>query len=457
MLFQQVLNDDLGCASYVLADGGEAIVVDPRWDVDVYLDIAARERVRIVHVVDTHDHADHVSGRARLVSLTGAVPHRPARDGDVAEGDLAAGAELAVGAIRVRAIATPGHRPEHLALAVSDLSRSSEPWLVLSGDSLLVGDLARPDLAVEADAGARLLRESLRGLVELGDHVEVWPGHVGGSLCGGPGLSRKTSSTIGFERRHNQLIESDENAFVTELLANVPARPPNVAHIVEINRRGNEGAPTAVAVLEPDALAAVIGNGATLLDARDAAAYDAAHIAAAINLPASSSAIGTRAGWAIGVEEDVVVVAEEIATARATTKLLAAVGLTRVVGITVANHEAWRNAGLAVESAQPWDVATLAGALREKSVELIDVRDEREWRAGHVAGSQHLPLSLLGNGRDTQLPGGPRRFVVACAGGGRAAVAASLLRRERGEQVVRIAGGGIGDLPAYGIELTAGA
>jgi rhodanese-related sulfurtransferase len=357
----------------------------------------------------------------------------------------------------VRALPTPGHRPEHLALAVSDLSRASEPWLVLSGDSLLVGDLARPDLAVAPDAGARELRQSLFGLLALGDHVEVWPGHVGGSLCGGSGLSSKTSSTIGFERRHNPLIESAEDAFVSELLANLPARPPNIAHIVEINRRGAEDAPTAAPVLAPDALVSMISNGVVLLDARDAAAYDKAHIATAINLPAGSSAIGTRAGWAIGVEEDIVIVADELATAQAVTTLLHAVGLTRVVGIAVANPGGWRSAGLALASSQQWDVATLAGALRDQSVELIDVRDEPEWREAHVAGSHHLPLARLGDGRDARLPHGGHVFAVACAGGGRAAFAASLLRRARDEQVLRIAGGGIGDLPAHGIELIAGA
>ena len=175
MIFRQVLNEDLGCASYVLADGGEAIVVDPRWDIAIYHEIAARERVSITHVVDTHDHADHVSGRARLSEATGARSHRPAGTGERGPGDLVAGAELAVGDVRLRALATPGHRPEHLSLAVVDLSRGEEPWLVLTGDSLLVGDLARPDLAVDPEDGARQLRESLRRLLALGDHIELWP------------------------------------------------------------------------------------------------------------------------------------------------------------------------------------------------------------------------------------------------------------------------------------------
>ena len=205
MFFRQVLYSDLGCASYVLGDGGEAVVVDPRWDVEVYLEIARTERLRITVVLDTHDHADHVSGSPRLAGLTGARSYRAAGVGERRPDAIRSGQEIALGALRLKAIATPGHRPEHLAFAVSDLSRGSEPWMLLTGDSLLVGDLARPDLAGEAEAGAAALHSSLKQLLALEDHVEIWPAHVGGSLCGGAGLSGKTSSTVGFERRHNPL------------------------------------------------------------------------------------------------------------------------------------------------------------------------------------------------------------------------------------------------------------
>jgi glyoxylase-like metal-dependent hydrolase (beta-lactamase superfamily II)/rhodanese-related sulfurtransferase len=454
MLFTQVLNEDLRCASYMLGDAGEAVVVDPRWDVDVYLEIAARERVRICHVVDTHDHADHRSGRPRLAALTGAASHRPARAGDVAEGDLAAGAEIAVGRLSVRALATPGHRPEHLALAVADLSRSPEPWLVLTGDSLLVGDLARPDLAVSPELGARQLRSSVLALLALGDHVEVWPAHVGGSLCGGPHLSRKTSSTIGFERRHNPLVQSPEEAFVAELLANVPPKPPNLAHIVELNRRGVMADSPPPAELTADDLRQVVDEAFTILDARDATAYDRTHIAGAINLPAASNGIGTRAGWAIGVDEPVAIVAEDLATAARVAGILETVGLSRAAGVAAADPEGWRAAGVPVHGSDSCDVPTLASALRRAEITLVDVRDQREWHGGHVPGSMHLPLHALGDGRRVRLPDGA--LAVACAGGGRAAFAASVLRRASAQPIVRVSGGGVGDLPAHGIELVAG-
>src|SRR5665213_3655882 len=228
MIFRQVLYKDLGCASYLLGCAGQAIVVDPRFDVDVYVDMAREEGLQIVHVIDTHDHADHISGRERLAALTGARSHRPVRAEDPRGDDLSAGEELAVGNIRIKALATAGHRPEHLALLVSDLSRSPEPWLLLSGDSLLVGDLARPDLAVDAQEGACELHASVRRLLGLADHVEVWPAHIGGSLCGGAGLSGKPSSTIGFERLNNELLSLSEQEFVRAVTSSIPARPPNV-------------------------------------------------------------------------------------------------------------------------------------------------------------------------------------------------------------------------------------
>jgi hydroxyacylglutathione hydrolase len=453
MFFRQVLNHDLGCASYVVADSGEAIVVDPRWDIDVYCEMARSEGFRITHVIDTHDHADHLSGRARLAALTGALAHRPARAHSAAAGDLADGETVVAGSVQLTAIATPGHRPEHLALALSDRSRSQDPWLAMTGDSLLVGDLARPDLAVSADLGARELRRSLQRLLALGDHVEVWPAHVGGSLCGGPSLSRKTSSTIGFERRNNQLIAASEDAFVAGLVSNVPPRPPNLSHIVEINRRIVPVDDAEPAVLEGRALAAAIGTGMTIVDGRTASAFDAVHIAGAINLPPAAAAIGTRAGWALGVEEEVVLLADSLDTAHEMALALAAVGLAPF-GVAKVDPDSWRAIGLPLRSAAAWDVEELADGLRQGAVKLIDVRDDREWRVGHVADSHHLPLHRLGDGRGLSLPWGP--LAVACAAGTRAALAASLLRRSAAQRVLRVSGGGIGDLAGHGFALMTG-
>jgi hydroxyacylglutathione hydrolase len=451
VFFRQVLYRDLGCASYVVGDGGEAIVLDPRFDIDIYLDIAREEGLRISHVVDTHDHADHVSGRSRLVAATGAIAHRPARPQEPREEDLEPGDELKVGDVRVRALATPGHRPEHIVLAVIDDTRSPEPWMVLTGDSLLVGDLARPDLAVEPDVGARDLYASLRALLGLGDHVEVWPGHVGGSLCGGAGLSRKTSSTIGYERLNDPLLSLDEPTFVDVLTSSVPSRPPNVLHICTTNMRVDFEEPVEPRLLDPREVLAVLDADVTVLDARNPDAFDRAHIAGALNLPVSAPAVGTRAGWALRPQEPLLIAAHDEQDAQLMKRALQAVGLWNILGLTLD----WD--GLPLVSERSFGLKALADGLREHAVTLVDVREDNEWREGHVEGSIHLPLIELGSGRDLPAPQGPGPIAVACAAGARAAFAASLLRRGGWHEVVRVSDGGVGGLADLGISLVGGA
>ena len=237
MFFRQILYGDLGCASYFIACGGQAVVVDPRWDIDVYLELARKQRFRIAHVIETHNHADHVSGRQRLVAATGARAYRPDLEPDDRPDAIRAGDVITVGKVDIRAIATPGHRPEHLSYEVIDHKRSDSPWMVLTGDTLLVGDIARPDLAYEANDGAEALHRTLARLTSFDDHVELWPAHVGGSLCGGAGLSGKTSSTVGFERRVNALLTMELPEFIDQLTSTLPTRPPNVERIVALNRR----------------------------------------------------------------------------------------------------------------------------------------------------------------------------------------------------------------------------
>jgi len=205
VIFRQFVDDDLGCASYLVGDSEthEAVVVDPAYAIEQYLATAGEERVRIVRTLETHTHADHVSGHGRL-----ALEHRvpvsihPAAEAAYQHDPLEDGQEIVLGNVALRVLHTPGHRPEHCCFAVLDRTRAEEPWLVLTGDSLFVGDAARPDLAVEAVDGARELYESLQRLLELSDGVEVFPGHVAGSLCGAS-MSSKASTTIGFERRFN--------------------------------------------------------------------------------------------------------------------------------------------------------------------------------------------------------------------------------------------------------------
>lgn len=448
MLFRQILHRDLGCASYLLGDGGEAVVVDPRWDIDVYLDAAAAERLRIAHVLDTHDHADHVSGRSRLVQATGAEGHAP--------GSLAPGTHITVGSLRLTALATPGHRPEHVSFAVSDLSRGVAPWLVLTGDSLLVGDIARPDLAVDAAEGARALHASLRDLLALGDEVEVWPAHVGGSLCGSADISGKTSSTVGYERRHSRLLALPEHEFVAGLTAALPTRPPNIERIVELNRRADTDVPATPEPLDPAMLRELVAGGAIVIDGRTPEEFDVGHIAGSINLPASSSGVGTRAGWALHPLAAIVVVAGDASAGRSMASLLQAVGFWRIEGLAVADQPGWKEAGIPLATAASWSLEELADGLLSDAAELIDVRDGTEWELGHVGGSRHVPLSRMRDVEALAPAVAGRTTAVACAAGTRAAFAASLLRRSGRHDVVRVSGGGIAELGGLGVMLAVG-
>lgn len=458
MFFRQVLYRDLGCASYIIGDAGEAVVVDPRWDIDVYLETAAAEGLQITHVIDTHEHADHVSGRPALVSATGAQAHRPATGEDDAPDLIRAGDEIVVGSLLIRAVATPGHRPEHLSFAVCDRQRGDDPWLLLTGDTLLVGDVARPDLAYEPREGAAALHTTLHELLGLGDHVEVWPAHVGGSLCGGAGLSLKTNSTLGFERIHNPLLSMDQAGFVDGVTASLPCRPPNIERIVGLNRRTDGRVPGEPGTLNLVKLAEVFAAGATILDSRSPAEFDSGHLPGAVNLPVASAGFGTRAGWALDPEQPLVIVASDAAAIRVTSGRLHAVGFWALSGACIADPDAWAHGiGLTVARSDAWDLDRLALELLDDTVQLVDVREQSEWIDGHVDGSHHMPLNRLREAASVPPAVDGRTTAVACARGTRAAFAASLLRRTGREGVVRVAGGGVPDLPSRGIELARGA
>src|SRR5438045_1821081 len=303
MVFRQFTHDDLGCASYLIGDedAGVAAVVDPRFEIDDYLLLARYMNVQIEHVLETHNHADHVSGHGRLAAATGATIHvhrEAAPDYDHEPFDD--GWELELGDVRVRAIHTPGHRPEHTAFALTDTSRGGdEPWALLTGDSLFVGDIARPDLAVDKEDGARGIFHSLHDrLLELPDATEVWPGHLGGSLCGGPGMDMKVSSTIGFERHHNDALGiEDEGEFVSRLTAKLPPQPPNFERVVAMNRGPLVTAAPQLMPLAPLQVERARADGALLVDVRTPYQFDDAHVPGALCIPIVEAGFGTKLAW----------------------------------------------------------------------------------------------------------------------------------------------------------------
>src|SRR5919106_1470657 len=302
VIFTQFVDDALGCASYLVGDesSGAAVVVDPAFAVEQYLEEADRRGVRLVRVVETHTHADHVSGHGRF-ALEHDLPVsiHPAAEAEYAHDAIEDGDEIALGDIVLRCIHTPGHRPEHCCLAVVDRSRGPDPWLVLTGDSLFVGDVARPDLAVEAREGAEGLFHSLRRLAELGDGVEVYPGHVAGSLCG-KAMSSKASSISA-------------------------PRPPNMQRIVDLNR-----GPFVAAQPEPAELEAP-ADGGQVLDVRPVEAFAAGHHPGALSVPVSGTVFGTKAGFVLDGGA-VVVVASDADEAAAAIRGLHSVGILDVDG-----------------------------------------------------------------------------------------------------------------------------
>ena len=455
MFFRQVLHEDLGCASYVVADGGQAAVVDPKWDVEDYLRLAEEHGFVIAHVLETHNHADHVSGKGRLAKATGATIHVPATAGvDFPHEPLADGDRIELGEVTITALATPGHRPEHTAYLIADGSRGSEPWLVVTGDSLFVGDVARPDLAVDKEEGAHGLYASVQRLLALGDFAEVWPGHIGGSLCGGAGMSEKPGTTIGFERRFNRLLQSkDEETFVGALTRSLASQPPNFERIVALNRGPLLTEAAGVDALLPAAVHARLEAGATLVDGRDTLAYDASHVPGSINVTKVRAAVGTRAAWVVDPESEVVVTADADEEARDLALLLEAVGFRRIAGLLAGGIAAWTEAGLPVESTAAIDVPELAARLRRGDVRLLDVRDLDEWEEGHVEGSSHLPYYDLRDGIPDDLRNGGKPLAVACSVGNRSSIAVSLLRRGGVDDVIHVAQGGVAELAAEGIEL----
>jgi rhodanese-related sulfurtransferase len=327
------------------------------------------------------------------------------------------------------------------------------PWLLLTGDSLFVGDLARPDLAVEAEEGARELFKSLRKLLELEDFTEVRPGHIGGSLCGGANMSQKPDSTVGFERRFNDYLRfEEESEFVRTLTAEQTPQPPNFERIVELNR----GPLTHAAPLEPllpERVKQLTEEGAVVIDGRDQWEFDAAHVPDSINVTTNQSGVGTRAAWVLDPDNEVVVTARGDEDSRRIVRILEAVGFRRIRGYLVIGISAWRAAKLEVEATSAIDVPTLAGRLGKREVVLLDVRDDSEWEAGHVVGSIHLPYHRLREGVPEEVRNTDKPLAVACSGGIRSTLAASLLMRAGIKNIIHVDDGGVPDLKGEGIEL----
>lgn len=459
MLFRQIIHEDLGCASYLVADreSGVAVVVDPQWEVEPYRRLARLHGVRIGHILETHNHADHVSGHGRLRRQTGATIHvNELAAVDYEHEPFTDGWRLTLGDLTVEAIHTPGHRPEHTCFLLSDASRGGAPWALLSGDSLFIGDVARPDLAIEPREGASQMFHSLHErLLALDDRVEVWPGHLGGSLCGGLGLDLKSSSTIGFERAHNPALAiAAEDDFVESATSSLPDRPPNVEQIVALNRGPLVQGFGAPEPLTPHEVEAAVAAGAVVIDGRTNVQFDEAHIAGALSTSSYDTGFATKVSRVAPPGAEIIVLAGSDVDECEAAELLAAVGLP-VRGFLEGGMTAWRLEGRPVERIELIDPEELARRVAGPDAPLVlDVRNRSEYAAEHIPGSLHLPYGDIA-ARVDELPR-DRPLAAICRGGKRSGLAASILQREGFADVIHV-GEGVGAWRAAGNPVESGA
>ncbi|MCP9490735.1 MAG: MBL fold metallo-hydrolase [Solirubrobacteraceae bacterium MAG38_C4-C5] len=447
MIFRQITHDDLGCASYLIGDekAGLAAVVDPRFEVDEYLELARYMGTSIEHIFETHNHADHVSGHGRLAAATGATihihrdagadyDHEPIDDGD----------ELDLGALKVRALHTPGHRPEHTAFALVDTNRSTEPWAILTGDTLFVNDVARPDLAIEKAQGARGIFRSLHGkLLGLPAETEVWPGHLGGSMCGGPGMDMKTSSTIGYERINNPTLAiTDEDEFVEQALAKLGPQPPNFEAIVALNKGPLVTEGVELLPLAPRQVEQKHASGALLVDVRTDQQFDDAHIPGALCIPMLNAGFGSKLAWLADLDQEIVLVGRDGEDGRRAGRLAVAVGIRKIAGYLHGGMTSWRQERRPVARIERLALEDLPARVEAQGeLQLLDVREQAEWDAGHIPGSTFTPwhdIIALPEGLDAAAP-----VAVLCGSGQRAATAASLVQRFGVEAVIHVVDGGV--------------
>jgi hydroxyacylglutathione hydrolase len=444
MYFEQFYLGCLAHASYMLASEGEAVVVDPQRDVDIYLKAAEEHGVKILHIFETHLHADFVSGHNELAARTGAKIYIGARArAKFAHVDVQDGFELRVGKVRLKVLDTPGHTPESICLVVTDEERSPNPWAVLTGDTLFLGDVGRPDLSkthTPAELAGMLYDSLHRQVLKLGDEVLVYPAHGAGSLCG-RNMRAERSSTIGTERLTNYALQiKSRDEFVRQLTANLPVRPEYFLQDAEINREGastlsdfSELPPISGAQLK-----LMLDEGVVALDVRPGDQFAVGHVPGSVNI-ALSGQFASWAGTVLGLSAQPVLIAdspEQLSEARLR---LARVGIEDARGYLNGGVTAWKQAGFALAELPQITVQALRDRWQAHASQVLDVRREPEWQAGHIEGAAWWPLDNFKVSPpeiDRDLP-----IAVHCKSGYRSMIACSLLQRAGFRNVTNVTGG----------------
>jgi hydroxyacylglutathione hydrolase len=444
MYFEQFYLGCLAHASYLLGSQGEAVVVDPQRDVDIYLKAAEEHGVKIHHIFETHLHADFVSGHKELAARTGAKIYIGARAGaKFPHFDLHDGFELRVGKLLLKVLDTPGHTLESICLVIRDEERSPKPWAVLTGDTLFLGDVGRPDLSkthTPAELAGMLYDSLHRQLLELPDEVLVYPAHGAGSLCG-RNMRAERSSTIGTERLTNYALQiKSREEFVRQLTANLPARPEYFLQDAEINR---EGAVTLSELaqlppISPAQLKAMLDEGVVALDVRPGDDFARGHVPASINI-ALSGQFASWAGTVLGLAARPVLIADSPEHQSEARLRLARVGIEDARGYLNGGVEAWKQAGFALAELPQITVQTLRDRCQARVSQVLDVRREPEWQAGHIEGATWWPLDNFKVSPpeiDRNLP-----IAVHCKSGYRSMIACSLLQRAGFRNITNVTGG----------------
>jgi glyoxylase-like metal-dependent hydrolase (beta-lactamase superfamily II)/rhodanese-related sulfurtransferase len=447
MHFEQFYLTCLAHASYMIGSEGEAAVVDPQRDVEIYLKAAEEQNLKIRYIFETHLHADFVSGHKELAARTGAKIYIGARaNAEFPHVPLTDGFEVKMGAVRIRALETPGHTPESVCLVITDEAKSTQPCAVLTGDTLFIGDVGRPDLSKTHTPRelAGLLYDSLhQKLLTLPGAVTVYPAHGAGSLCG-RAMRAERSSTIGTERLTNYALQiASREEFIAQLTTNLPARPDYFLEDAEINR---SGAATLAELpplpaLSPVEVQTLLQQNANVLDVRPGDEFAAGHVPGSICI-ALSGQFASWAGGILGIHSEPVLIGDSDAQIEEARLRLARVGIEELRGYLAGGVAAWQKAGLplvktAQISPQELNQKLLEGSWR--ALDVLDVRREGEWQAGHIAEVQCRALDTFPQG----LPAMDRERPVAvhCKGGYRSMIACSLLERAGHGNVINVAGG----------------
>ncbi len=444
MYFEQFYLGCLAHASYLLASQGEAVVVDPQRDVDIYLKAAEEHGVKIRHIFETHLHADFVSGHKELAARTGAKIYIGARAGaGFPHVDVQDGFELRVGTMVIRALDTPGHTQESICLVIVDEEKSTDPWAVLTGDTLFIGDVGRPDLSKEHTPAelAGMLYDSLQNkLLALGDDVLVYPAHGAGSLCG-RNMRAERSSTIGTERLTNYALQIKSRAeFIRQLTTNLPTRPEYFLQDAEINRQGASALNDIGELLAftPAELRSMLDEGAVALDVRPGDQFAQAHVPGTINI-ALSGQFASWAGTVLGLSTCPMLIAESPEQLSEARLRLARVGIENVAGYLQGGVAAWKQAGFALAEVPQITVQDLHNSLQAEASQVLDVRREPEWNAAHIETATWWPLDNFKI--STPEIDRDRPVAVHCKGGYRSMIACSLLQRAGFINVTNVIGG----------------